>query len=298
VIEPITIDLELMGAPGVVAAYLLPQNGGGIVVDSGPGSTLPKLLEGLRHHGLEPRDVKHLLLTHIHLDHAGAAGQLAREHGWRVYVHRHGATHLLRPERLIESATRIYGAMMDTLWGSFEPVPEQQLTVLKGAETLYIADLEVRTCYTPGHAVHHIAYGIGDNLFSGDVGGVRLQGSSHVVPPTPPPDINLEVWRSSVNQLRALNPKRIYPTHFGGFNDATAHLDTLEANLDALEQLSLEVLRNGGNAEDIASGIKRLTKERLNDKDLEYKYELSTPHLMAANGLLRYWQKHRPDALS
>jgi glyoxylase-like metal-dependent hydrolase (beta-lactamase superfamily II) len=298
VTRPITIDLELMGAPGVVAAYLLPQDGGSIVVDCGPGSTMPKLLEGLRQHGLEPTDVKHLLLTHIHLDHAGAAGQLARVYGWRVYVHRHGATHLLRPERLIESATRIYGPMMNTLWGAFEPVPEAQLTVLEGGETLYIGDLEVSAYYTPGHAIHHVAYGIGDNVFSGDVGGVRLQGSSHVVPPTPPPDIDLAAWRSSIAQLRAMKPKRIYPTHFGEFDDVQTHLDTLESNLDALEKLSLEVLRGGGNTEDIASCIKRLASERLQDKDLEYRYELSTPHLMAASGLMRYWQKHRPDALS
>ncbi len=284
-----------MGAPGVVAAYVLPHDNGSIVVDCGPGSTLPKLLEGLQQHGLEPRDVKHLLLTHIHLDHAGAAGQLAREYGWRVYVHRHGAAHMLRPERLLMSATRIYGTMMDTLWGSFEPVPEQQLTVLEGGETLHIADLEVRACYTPGHAIHHLAYAIGENVFSGDVGGVRLQGSSHVVPPTPPPDIDLGAWRSSIAQLRALKPKRLYPTHFGGFDDPITHLDALETNLNALEQLSLEVFQNGGNAEEIASAIKQLTNRRLQNKDLEFKYEVSTPHLMAANGLLRYWQKHRPN---
>jgi glyoxylase-like metal-dependent hydrolase (beta-lactamase superfamily II) len=297
-LEPITLDLELMGAPGVVAAYVLPHENGAIVVDCGPGSTLPKLLQGLGQHGLEPRDVKHLLLTHIHLDHAGAAGQLAREHGWRVYVHRHGAAHMLHPERLLTSATRIYGTMMDTLWGSFEPVPQEQLTVLEGNETLQIAGIEAQAHYTPGHAIHHIAYAVGDDVFSGDVGGVRLQGSSHVVPPTPPPDIDLEAWRSSLAQLRALKPKRLYPTHFGGFDDATAHLDTLESNLNALEQLSLKTLRHGGNAEDMASAIKQLAKERLQNKDLEFKYELSTPHLMAANGLLRYWQKHRPDALS
>ena len=294
------IDLELMGTPGVVGAYFIPSALGHILVDCGPGATLEKLYAGIKKLGFEPTDIKHLLLTHIHLDHAGAAGRLARELGLRVHVHRHGAGHLLRPERLIESATRVYGAMMDVLWGAFEAVPENQLTILEGGETLNISGLEFQAFYTPGHAIHHLAYFVDDTIFSGDVGGVRLQGSSHVVAPTPPPDIDLEAWRNSITTLRGLNAARILVSHYGEFDNVSDHLDRLERNISHLEQLSLEVLRVGGGREKIAERIEILSGEQIStasDSTMNTRYQLATPYLMAADGLLRYWQRKRPEAL-
>jgi glyoxylase-like metal-dependent hydrolase (beta-lactamase superfamily II) len=294
------IDLELMGTPGVVGAYLIPSETGHVMVDCGPGATLEKLYAGIKKLGFEPSDVKHLLLTHIHLDHAGAAGQLARELGLQVYVHINGASHLLRPERLIESATRIYGAMMDVLWGAFEPVPENQLTILEGGETLNISGLEFKPLYTPGHAIHHLAYFMDDTIFSGDVGGVRLQGSSHVVAPTPAPDIDLNVWRESVKILRGLNAKRILVSHYGEFSDLELHFANLEKNIDDLENLSLEVLRSGGGREEIAKRIEVLSGKQIStasDSTMNTRYQLATPYLMAADGLIRYWQRKRPEAL-
>lgn len=295
-----TIDLELMGTPGVVGAYLIPSETGHILVDCGPGATLQKLYAGISSLRFEASDVKHLLLTHIHLDHAGAAGQLARELGLRVYVHQHGANHMLRPERLIESATRIYGAMMDVLWGSFEAVPEDQLVILQDGERLSISGLEIKALYTPGHAIHHLAYLLEDSLFSGDVGGIRLQGSNHVVAPTPAPDIDLEIWRSSIKTLRSLGAKRILVAHYGEFSDVQEHLDRLENNIAALEKLSLEVLRSGGGRDEIAKRIEILTAEEISsasDSTLPNRYQLATPYLMAADGLMRYWQRKRPEAL-
>jgi glyoxylase-like metal-dependent hydrolase (beta-lactamase superfamily II) len=207
---------------------------------------------------------------------------------------------MLRPERLIESATRIYGAMMDVLWGKFEAVPENQLTILEGGETLNISGLEFKAIYTPGHAIHHLAYFVDDTIFSGDVGGVRLQGSSHVVAPTPPPDIDLEVWRASIKTLRALGAKRILVSHYGEFTDVETHWNNLENNINYLEQLSLEVMRSGGGRDEIAKRIEILSGEQISsvsDSTLPTRYQLATPYLMAADGLLRYWQRKRPEAL-
>jgi glyoxylase-like metal-dependent hydrolase (beta-lactamase superfamily II) len=294
------IDLDLMGTPGVVGAYLIESEAGHVIVDCGPGATIAKLYAGIKKLGFDALDIKHLLLTHIHLDHAGAAGQLARELGLQVYVHKNGAGHLLRPERLIESATRIYGAMMDVLWGKFEPVPENQLTILEGGETLCLSGLEFRALYTPGHAIHHLAYAAHDSIFSGDVGGVRLQGSSHVVAPTPAPDIDLEVWRDSIRTLRSVGAKRILVAHFGEFTDTEQHFAKLERNISALEQLSLEVLRLGGGREEIAKRIEIMSEEEISnasDSTMNASYQLATPYLMAADGLIRYWTRKRPEAL-
>ncbi|MFN3266859.1 MAG: MBL fold metallo-hydrolase [Deinococcales bacterium] len=286
-----TIDLELMGSEGVVAAYFIPTKAGHIVVDCGPSSTLPKLRAGITALGYNFTDVRHLLLTHIHLDHAGAAGTLARELGLQVYVHQHGAIHLEQPQRLLQSATRIYGAMMDTLWGNFEAVPKHQLVVLEGEEVLHFDQLEILALYTPGHAIHHLAYVLEESIFSGDVGGVRLQGSSHVIAPTPPPDINLEFWRNSLEKLRQHKPRQLFLTHFGQHTDVELHFAKLEQSLDTLERLTKEVLNSGGDADTLAAAIQKMANAQISDENLETKYALSTPYHMAANGLVRYWQK-------
>ncbi len=289
-----TIDLELMGSSGTVAAYFIPSSLGHLIVDCGPSSTLPNLKAGIAALGYDIADCKHLLLTHIHLDHAGAAGTMARENpNLQVYVHRHGAIHLKNPERLLTSATRIYGAMMETLWGQFEPVPEAQLVVLEGLETLQISGLEVQAMYAPGHAIHHLVYAFGQDVFCGDVGGVRLQGSSHVIAPTPPPDIDFAAWRKSLAQLRALEPARIFLTHFGMYTDTVLHFAKLEQSLDILEQMSQKIIEAGGGADEIATAIGQYAKAEIQNKNLETKYALSTPYQMAANGLVRYWAKQK-----
>ena len=292
-----TADLELMGAPGVVAAYVIESSDGLIVVDCGPGSTLATLRSAVAKLGYAVADIRHILLTHIHLDHAGGTGQLALETGATVYVHSRGATHLLNPARLMQSATQIYGAMMETLWGAFLPVPAAQLQPLEGGETLRLGDFELRVAYTPGHAVHHLTYAIHGHVFCGDVGGVRLQGSPYLIAPTPPPDIDLEMWRESINKLRLLEPHTLYPTHFGTYFDVASHLAKLEASLDALEALSLEVLKVGGGRDEIAQAIEQHARLELQNSSFETKYALSTPYPMAADGLLRYWKKYHPDRL-
>lgn len=292
------IDLELMGISEVVGAYFIPSDTGHILVDCGPGATIQKLYAGISSLGFDAKDIKHLLLTHIHLDHAGAAGQLARELGLTVYVHKNGANHLLNPERLIESARRIYGQLMDVLWGRFESVPEDQLVILEGGETLQLSGLEIQALFTPGHAIHHLAYFVENSIFSGDVGGVHLHGSDHVVAPTPPPDIDFEAWHSSIRTLRNLNADRILVSHYGEFTDVTSHLAKLEQNLNNLEKLSLEIMRSGGGRDEIAERIEGMLAQAVsNDDSLVSRYALATPHLMASDGLVRYWKRKRPEAL-
>jgi glyoxylase-like metal-dependent hydrolase (beta-lactamase superfamily II) len=295
------IDLPLSAdTSGVVAAYLVPGDDGHVLVDCGPGSTLERLREGITTLGYRLDDVKHLLLTHIHLDHAGAAGTIARETGLTVHVHERGARHLERPERLMQSVRRIYGEATDSLWGAFEPVPSAQLNPLRGGETVLAAGHAFGALYTPGHAVHHIAFTLGDGVFTGDVAGVRLPGSDTVVPPTPPPDIDLEAWRESIRLVRLLDASVLFLAHFGPFEDVAGHLDRLEEALTRYGEASLEALRAGESHDGIAARLQELSftgGPMAAGGDLARRYELATPYLMAADGLERYWRSKHPEEI-
>ncbi|WP_221284011.1 MBL fold metallo-hydrolase [Deinococcus humi] len=289
-----TIDLKFQNTPGVIASYLLDTGDGLAVVDTGPSSTLPALSARLEALGATLDDVRHLLLTHIHFDHAGAAGTiLARVPGARAYVHERGAKHLASPERLVASATQIYGDAMDRLWGEMLPIPPEKLTVLAGGETLQIGNLAVDALYTPGHAVHHLAYHIGPDLFVGDVGGVRLDTRQTPRAPTPPPDINLEVWRQSVAALRERDAGTLHLAHFGSYPHEAAHWDGL---LDKME-LDARRIHAGMEAEQDFETIseaytKVLMQELLAEgEDLPSRYDFACPPWMSVQGLMRYWQK-------
>jgi len=215
------IDLHHLGREHVICAWLV----GETIVDPGPASCLDTLLEGLG--DVEPRA---LALTHIHLDHAGASGSLVRK--WpnlEVHVHERGARHMADPEKLLASATRLYGEDMDRLWGEFLAVPRENLKVLTGGERF--GGLEV--AYTPGHASHHVSYLAEDGVaFAGDVAGVRVAPSEFVLAPTPPPDIDLELWHRSIDRVRAWRPERLALTHFGAFEDVDGHLSRVAEQLD------------------------------------------------------------------
>lgn len=245
----------------------------GWLVDPGPGSSLPVLLEALA--GERPRGV---LLTHIHLDHAGGTGQLLRELGpMPVYVHERGARHLIDPSRLLASAERIYGDQMGPLWGTIEPVDAEQVRVLGEAELPVGFDW----AYTPGHAVHHAAYlhrGSGI-AFCGDVAGVRI-GDGPVLPPTPPPDIDIEAWHASVGVLRSWRPAALALTHFGTFTDVEAQLDELEQRLDRFAEL--------GRTLD-AEEFERTVVAELGGASDEAGYFKAMPPDTLHAGLARYW---------
>jgi glyoxylase-like metal-dependent hydrolase (beta-lactamase superfamily II) len=216
------IDLMHLGRPRVIGCWQV----GDVLIDPGPESCLATLLEALGDE--RPRT---LLLTHIHLDHAGASGALVER--WPdldVYVHERGAAHLIDPTRLMESARRLYGEDMDRLWGDMKPVPQRSLRVLEGGERVLDARFEV--AYTPGHASHHVSYLHDGTAFVGDVGGVRIPPSSLTIPPTPPPDIDVEAWHGSIEQVARWKPERLAMTHFGASEDVDAQLDTLGRRLD------------------------------------------------------------------
>ena len=231
----VTLDLNFQGRRQAIASYLIRSGNAVVLVESGPGSTLPGLEADLVREGLSSRDVTHILLTHIHLDHAGAAGWLARQ-GAEIYVHPVGAPHMLNPERLLASAGRIYGDRMESLWGAFLPVPEEKLHVVADGEEIEIGDLNFRAINTPGHAEHHYAYLFEDICFSGDVGGVRIPGFRYLRVPMVPPELHLERWHESMNRLRQEKFKRIAPTHFGIYDDPDWQLGEVDKGLYEAER--------------------------------------------------------------
>ena len=221
------IDLHHQGRERSVGCYVLDTEGGPALFDCGPASTIAALKSGLDQHGLALTDVRHLLLSHIHLDHAGATGVLVREHpGLQVHVSEIGAPHLVEPERLERSARRLYGDAFDTLWGELAPVPSENVHIVGDR----VLGLE---CFpTPGHASHHVSYLDRDGtLYAGDAAGVRIQPGRAVLPPTPPPEFDLEAWQQTVEELERRDPERLALIHFGVFDDPQRHLAELRLEL-------------------------------------------------------------------
>jgi glyoxylase-like metal-dependent hydrolase (beta-lactamase superfamily II) len=292
----ITLDLNFQGRSHAIASYLIRSGDAVVLIESGPGSTLAGLQAGLAAEGLTPGDVTHVLLTHIHLDHAGAAGWLARQ-GAQIYVHPVGAPHMLHPEKLIASATRIYGDRMQSLWGEFLPVPEEKLIVPQEEETIEIGNLRFNPINTPGHAEHHYAYLFEDICFSGDVGGVRIPGYPYLRVPMPPPELHLERWHESVAHLRRLPFKTIAPTHFGMFDDVTWHLNEVDKGLDSASRWLEEIMPSDPPIVELRKSytdwIEGEGRAMGLDEDVVRSYELANPLGMSADGLLRYWKKVR-----
>lgn len=292
----LTLDLNFQGKTQAIASYLIRDGDAVVLIECGPGSALSALEAGLAQEGLSPRDVTHVLLTHIHLDHAGAAGWFSRQ-GAEIYVHPIGAPHLLNPEKLIASATRIYGDRMDTLWGEFLPVAPDQLKVAKDAEEIVIGNLRFLPVNTPGHAEHHFAYLFEDVCFSGDVGGVRIPGYQYLRAPMPPPELHFGRWRESLARLRSLKFSKIAPTHFGIYADARWHLDNLDETLAAMESWLETVMTRDPSIEELRAEFTLWMEEEARMKNLSEDvlraYSLSNPVAMSADGLMRYWKKTR-----
>ncbi len=297
----VTLDLNFQGRLQAIAAYLIRNGDAAVLIESGPGSTLPGLEAGLAKEGLSARDVTHVLLTHIHLDHAGAAGWLARQ-GAEIYVHPVGAPHMLNPEKLLASATRIYGDRMDSLWGEFLPVPEEKLHIAEDGQVIVIGNLTFLPINTPGHAEHHHVYLFEDVCFSGDVGGVRIPGYQYLRIPMVPPELHLERWHTSIQRLRREKFARIAPTHFGVYDDPVWQLREVEKGLDEAERWLEETM-----SEDPAPPIEAMRESFTSwmvDQGAEYglsedvlaAYSLANPPGMSADGLLRYWKKVKHPA--
>ncbi|MBK7316099.1 MBL fold metallo-hydrolase [Candidatus Villigracilis affinis] len=297
----ITIDLNFQNKTQAIASYLIRQNDAAVLIESGPGSTLSALEAGLAKEGLSPRDITHVLLTHIHLDHAGAAGWFSKQ-GAQIFVHPNGAPHLLNPEKLIASATRIYGDRMGTLWGEFLPVEQNQLTVPNDAEEIAIGNLRFTAINTPGHAEHHYSYLFEDMCFSGDVGGVRIPGFPYLRAPMPPPELHFGRWRESISRLRSLKFSRIAPTHFGIFDDVDWHLNELQKNLDEAEKWLEEIMPADPPVDELrekfAAWMNGQAAAKNLSEDVLRAYELANPLGMGADGLMRYWKKVRSSPMA
>jgi glyoxylase-like metal-dependent hydrolase (beta-lactamase superfamily II) len=274
--DPRPIDVRHLGRDRVICAWLVDD----VVVDPGPSSSLDALFAGLG--SIRPRA---LALTHIHLDHAGGAGAIVRR--WpdvEVWVHERGARHIVDPSRLVASATRLYGDQMDRLWGEIVPVPAENLRILAGGETLG----PFAVAYTPGHASHHVSYfhEPTGRAFVGDVCGVRIPPSDFVLPPTPPPDIDLEAWRASLDAIEAWQPSSLALTHFGGVDDPAGHIATMRDALDRWGQRSRRLDEDAFVAQ-MASEIAAAT-----DPVTATRYNGALPPGQSWQGLARYWSKH------
>jgi glyoxylase-like metal-dependent hydrolase (beta-lactamase superfamily II) len=272
------IDLNFGASPQAIGVYLVDTDDGPALFDCGPASTLDALDAGLAADGLRLTDVKHLLLSHIHLDHAGAAGSLVRRHPeLTVWVSPVGRPHLIDPSRLERSARRLYGDMFDPLWGELAPVPEENVRVADGDV------LGWEAFPTPGHASHHVSYLRDGTLLAGDAAGVRMPGASYVLPVSPPPDITVEGWHETIAEIRRREPARLALIHFGVHEDVTAHLDRLEWELDRWA----ERVRDGMTEGDfVAAG----RADAGDDADL---YERVAPLWQSYLGMKRYWDSRR-----
>jgi glyoxylase-like metal-dependent hydrolase (beta-lactamase superfamily II) len=291
-----TIDLQFQGHGRVIATAVLEGPSGLALVDPGPSSTLTALESGLRAEGHELKEVKVLLLTHIHLDHAGASGTLAaRLPGLRVYVHERGAPHMIDPSKLMNSARRLYGEQMDNLWGEMRPVPAERLGVLRGGERLELIGRTVQVEYTPGHASHHVSYldHSSGTAYVGDTAGIRRVGD-YILAPTPPPDIDLEAWALSLQTIEDWRPSALFLTHFGTVTDVAEHLRRFRNVLDVTARRVKATLASEGSDEDrIARFVEEMrvdVQRQMSEADVR-SFEMAAPFDQLWLGLARYWRK-------
>jgi glyoxylase-like metal-dependent hydrolase (beta-lactamase superfamily II) len=291
------LDTQHLGENGIIAATALETCEGLALFDTGPESTLETIVGAIRECGFEFRDVRHVFLSHIHFDHAGAAWRLA-EAGATIYVHPRGAAHLLDPEKLIKSARRTFGNDMERLWGRIAPVAPEKLRTLQDNEVVRLGSIEVRAIDTPGHANHHHVYHWEDNLFGGDVAGVRL-GNGPPIPPFVPPELHIESWRESIAKIRALKPATLFLPHFGAVEDGIEeHLANMDERVVRWSEWFRERLR-AGQPEDrlrIDFGAYETAELRAGGASEEEvrAYEHADPSYMAVAAAERYWRKYHP----
>ena len=291
------LDLHFQGVARVIATVVAHGPGGVALIDPGPSTTLPVLRRELERAGVAMSDVTALVLTHIHLDHAGASGTLVAENPrLRVYVHEQGAPHMADPARLLASAARLYGDDMDRLWGEVRPVPATAIVALAGGERIAAGGRDLEVAYTPGHASHHVSYFSRDAsiAFVGDTAGIRLTAGGYVLPPTPPPDVDLEAWAVSLRKIEQWGAETLFLTHFGPSAPVAAHLSEFADHLAIVSRLAKASLARTGSDEDreawFTDEIRRELRRRMNDDEAR-AYEVAGRFDLNWRGMARYWRK-------
>lgn len=292
------VDLNFLGKPEIIATAVLQGAGDVALIDPGPSTTIESLRASLRQKGIDLRDVGQLLLTHIHLDHAGATGTIVRDNpGVEVFVHERGAPHMSEPAKLLASATRLYGeADMQRLWGEFVAVPAANLRVLRGGETIVAGGRQLQVAYTPGHASHHVSYfdPASRVAFVGDTAGIRRQ-SPYVMPPTPPPDIDLERWLESEARILAWDPDTLFLTHFGPFHGARLQFQHLRDNIEQWSRVVRRLIADASLSEEqrqdrfVEEAFREL-RRAVGEQEAEH-YGRAGRLDYSWQGLARYWRK-------
>jgi glyoxylase-like metal-dependent hydrolase (beta-lactamase superfamily II) len=297
------IDLNFCDTPRAIATGVYTSDAGVALIDPGPGSCVDTLRAGLARQGIAVKDIQSILLTHIHLDHAGTTGLLVKDNpAITVFVHEKGAPHVVDPSKLINSANQLWGVEgVARLWGPVLPVPESNLTVLRGGERIAAAASTFDVQYTPGHASHHVSYfddatGI---AWVGDTGGLRFGPTLFTLPPTPPPDIDLEAWAVSLAKIRAWKPQTVFITHFGPYGAAGEHLDQFEVSLREVADIARRALEGDEPEEAKYARFKSAVEEYIRRSVPESEtrpLEHVGPIEFNWRGLARYWRKHSAPA--
>jgi glyoxylase-like metal-dependent hydrolase (beta-lactamase superfamily II) len=292
------VDLRFLGRAEIIATAILHGSSGVALVDPGPATALPELTSALTRKGIRFEDVRQILVTHIHLDHSGAVGSILEQHpDIEVIVHARGAPHLADPTRLLASAGRLYGQDMDRLWGDVKPVPSTQLRIVEGGETISAVGHEIKVEYTPGHASHHVSYldTASRVAFVGDTAGIRRGSGSYVMPPTPPPDIDLEGWRVSQGKILAWDPDTLFLTHFGPYHGARQHFQAMFENIEAWSQIVRRLLAESAMPDEerqkrfVEEAFHELTR-RVGETEAR-DYTRAGGLTYSFQGLARYWTK-------
>ena len=289
------IDLRFPAPPIATGVYR--DSSGVVLIDPGPSSCFETLQQELQGRNISWRDVRAVLLTHIHLDHAGASGTLVQQNpAVQIYVHERGAPHVIDPTKLVKSATRLWGPMMGKLWGDVLPVPAANVNILRGGERIAIGGRQLEVAHTPGHASHHVSYFDRANgvAWVGDTAGIRIGRTRFVRPPTPPPDVDLEAWGHSVAHIRAWAPETLFITHFGPFKAVAEHLDEFEKTLDVMAGIARRSLE-GGNSDDqqfahFREEFERYIRSQVSEQDAA-AYGRVEDITFSWQGLARYWRK-------
>ncbi|MCE9519777.1 MAG: MBL fold metallo-hydrolase [Verrucomicrobia bacterium] len=290
-----TLDLRFQNTPGIIAAFLIESGRDLALIETGPASTLPVLLELIKARGFAPEAIKQVFVTHVHLDHAGAAGWWAQQ-GATVYVHSRGAQHLIAPEKLIASARRVYGDKFDSLWGDMIPAPADKIITLADGDTVKIGKMKITALDTPGHARHHLAYVCEGACFTGDVAGVRLQGCDYLSVAAAPPQFDPVAYLDSITRLHDANFQRLYLTHFGEVTEVSSHLTRYARRVglvtDAVKSLMDHQLA-GDNLRAAYTKLEHDTAMEIGVSEVDWlRYELANFTGISAEGIALFHEKN------